>query len=481
MISIEKKILRIVRETISAHRMFDPGDLVLVAVSGGPDSIALVYLIHSLAAEFSLRPAIAHLNHCLRGSDSDRDAEFVAETARQLNLPIYAQSEDVRAFQQGHRLSLEEAARMVRYRFYDAVVTEHGFNKIALGHQSDDNAELVLMNLLRGSGPLGLSGIAPVRGGKIVRPLIRLRRSELVDYLVEKKLTYVTDASNTDLRYMRNKIRHQLIPELQTDYNPRIIETLNRLGEILQAEDQWAAKALEPVFEQCVAFRTDDKINLSLPAFNPLAKAIKRRIVRTSILSIKKDLRRITLVHVDAILGLLEKGRKPGRLNLPDGILVVTNGAELSFQKFENKLNLNDSEISPDSSRGYHYTLSPSETLCIKEADASIVLCEIDIEELPDFEDVDATVAFFDLDRLTLPLAVRNLRPGDRFSPLGLKGTQKVKKYFANLKIPVRQRRTCPLLLSKGRIVWIAGHRIDNAVKVTPQTRRVLRAELLLA
>ncbi len=481
MIKIEKKILRTVRETISAHKMFDQGDSVLVAVSGGPDSIALVHLIYRLAAEFSLRPAIAHLNHCLRGSDSDRDAQFVTETARQLNLPIYAQSEDVRSFQKRRRLSLEEAARMVRYRFYNTVAEEYGFNKIALGHHSDDNAELVLMNLMRGSGHLGLSGIAPVRGGKIVRPLIRLRRSEIVDYLDEKKLPYITDASNTDPAFIRNKIRHQLMPVLQTDYNPKIIEALNRLGEIIQAEEKWIAATLEPVFEQCVAFRTDDKINLSVPVFNQLAKAVKRRIVRRSILSIKKDLRRITLEHVDAILRLIEKGRNPGRLNLPDGIVVSRNNAELSFQKFENDLNSKDSELLQNSAWHYQHALSPPATLYIKEADASIVIREIDIEELPNFKNIDPTVAFFDLDRLTLPLAVRNHRPGDRFSPLGLKGTQKVKKYFANLKIPAVKRQKCPLLLSKGRIVWIAGHRIDNAVKVTPQTRRVLKAQLLLA
>ena len=205
---IENKILRIVRETISVHRIFSRGDSVLVAVSGGPDSIALVHVILTLAAEYSLRPAIAHLNHCLRGLDSDRDAEFVIATARQLGVPIYAERKDVLAFQRSHRLSPEEAGRKIRYDFYDTVAEKYGFNKIALGHHSDDNAEQVLINLLRGSGPLGLSGIAPVREGKIVRPLICLRRSEIIDYLAEKKLAYVTDKSNTDPAFMRNKIRH---------------------------------------------------------------------------------------------------------------------------------------------------------------------------------------------------------------------------------------------------------------------------------
>jgi len=477
----EKKILHTVRETISVHRMFNRGDSVLVAVSGGPDSVALAHVLLTLSVEYSLRPAIAHLNHCLRGSDSDRDAEFVIALARQLGVPVYAERKDVLAFQRSRRLSMEEVGRKIRYDFFDAVSTKYGFNKIALGHHSDDNAELVLLNLLRGSGPLGLSGIAPVREGKIVRPLIRLRRSEIINYLAEKNLPYVTDASNTDPAFTRNKIRHHLIPELQTAYNPRIIETLNRLGEIIGAEDRWFDNALEPILEQCLTFRADQKISLALPAFIQLSKAVKRRVIRKAILCVKKDLRRITLLHVDAILHLIDKGRVTGRLNLPDGVLVARNTVELTIEKSNTVRKRQDCRILQTASTDYEYTIAAAGTLFIKEADVSITLCEIDADDVPDFKETGAHIAFFDLDRLLFPLLIRNLRPGDRFSPLGVNGTQKVKKYFINHKIPGAQRRKCPLLLSGGNIIWIAGHRIDNAVKVNRQTRRVLKAELLLA
>jgi tRNA(Ile)-lysidine synthase len=477
----EKKILHTVRETISVHRMFSRGDSVLVAVSGGPDSVALAHVLLTLTVEYSLRPAIAHLNHCLRGPDSDRDAEFVIALARRLDVPVYAEKKDVLAVQRSRRLSLEEAGRRSRYDFFAAVSTKYGFNKIALGHHSDDNAELVLINLLRGSGPLGLSGIAPVREGKIVRPLIHLRRSEIINYLAEKKLPYVSDGSNTDPAFMRNKIRHHLIPELQSTYNPRIIETLNRLGDILRAEDQWFDDVLEPVLSQCVSFRADQKISLALPEFNQLPKAVKRRVIRKAILCVKKDLRRITLLHVDAILHLIEGGRVTGRLNLPDDVLVERNTAELTIVKRNKFGKRQDYRMLQTISTDYQYTISAAGTLFIKEADVSITLCEIDADDLPDFKKTGAHIAFFDLDRLLFPLLVRNLRPGDRFSPLGVNGAQKVKKYFSNHKIPAAQRRKCPLLLSGGKIIWIAGHRIDNSVKVRPQTGRVLMAELLLA
>jgi tRNA(Ile)-lysidine synthase len=477
----EKKILRTVRETIAVHRMFSRGDSVLVAVSGGPDSVALVHVLHTLAGEYAFRPAIAHLNHCLRGPESDRDAEFVKVIARQLGVPIYAERKEVLAFQRSCGLSLEEAGRRIRYEFFDAVSTKYGFNKIALGHHSDDNAELVLINLLRGSGPLGLSGIAPVRAGKIVRPLIQLGRLEIINYLTEKKIPYVTDTSNTDPAFMRNKIRHHLIPELQTAYNPRIIETLNRIGEIIGAEDQWLDDTLEPVFKQFVSLKANQKISLTLSDFNQLPKAVKRRVIRKAIRCVKKDLRRITFLHVEAILHLIEKGRVTGRLNLPDGVLVERNTVELTIVKRNKAGKRKNDKISQTDSTDYQYAMPIAGTLAIKEADVSITLCEIHADDLPDFKEIGAHIAFFDLDRLLFPLLVRNLRPGDRFSPLGVNGTQKVKKFFINHKIPAAQRRKCPLLLSGGNIIWIVGHRIDNAVKVSPQTRRVLKAELLLA
>lgn len=460
--------------------MFNRPDSVLVAVSGGPDSVVLAHVLHSLAAEYSLRMAIAHLNHSLRGRESERDAEFVIAYARQLDVPIYSEKKDVRAYRRSRRLSLEEAARKIRYEFFDMVAVRHGYNKIALGHHSDDNAELMLMNLLRGSGPLGLSGISPVRDGKIVRPLIHLNRSDILDYIDGNKLQFVVDASNADLRYRRNKIRHHLIPELKESYNPRIGETLNRLGDIMRVEEQWIEDALAPVFKQCVSVETSDQIRLNIFRLRNQARAAKRRLIRKAIFSVKKDLRRITLLHVDTILALIETGPVSGGLNMPGGIRVERTAEELTIARKTNvryKKKYRSRSVRTD----YQYTIPGTGTIPIEEADASITFAEIGTDDLPDFKNSGRQLAFFDMDCLRFPLIVRNVRPGDRFSPLGVKGTQKVKKYFIDNKIPGLQRRKCPLVLSGGKIIWIAGHRTDNSVKIGPQTRRVLKAELLLA
>jgi len=469
----EKKILRIVRETIARYAMFVPGDAVLIAVSGGPDSVALAHLLDTLAEEYSLQLAIAHLNHCLRAQESDRDAEFAAGLAGKFNLPFYLEKKDVHAFQKRRRLSLEEAARQVRYEFYEAVASKDGFNKIALGHHSDDNAELVLMNLLRGSGPLGLSGIAPVRDNKIVRPLIHLKRSQIQAYISEKKIGFVTDTSNTDPAYRRNKVRHHLIPELKRSYNPAIVDSLNRLGEILQAEDQWMDEALEPFFNECVLDRTSHKISLAIPGVNAMDLAAGRRIIRKAIISVKQDLRRITFLHVDTVLELAKKVQACSSLNLPDGVRVIKGAGALTIEK-------QDPESQADVI-DYRYTIAGEGTTAIQEVNAAIKLTEIRREDLPDFKVSGNHRAFFDRDCLRFPLVVRNFRPGDRFSPLGVDGTQKLKKYFSNHKISARQRKKCPLLLSEDKIIWVAGHRIDNSVKLGPKTRRVLLAELLLA
>jgi tRNA(Ile)-lysidine synthase len=361
----------------------------------------------------------------------------------------------------------------VRYAFYEAVASKDGFNKIALGHHRDDNAELVLMNLLRGSGPLGLSGIAPVRDNKIVRPLIHLKRSQIQDYISEKKIGFVTDTSNTDPAYRRNKVRHHLIPELKRSYNPAIVDSLNRLGEILQAEDQWMDEALEPFFNECVLDRTFHKISLALPNVNGMDLAAARRIIRKAIISVKRDLRRITFLHVDTVLELAKKGQACSSLNLPDGVRVIKDAGALTIEK-------EDPESQADLS-DYRYAIAGEGTTAIQEANAAIKLVEIRRDELPDFKACGNQRAFFDRDCLRFPLVVRNFRPGDRFSPLGVDGTQKLKKYFSNHKISARQRKKCPLLLSEDKIIWVAGHRIDNSVKLGPKTRRVLMAELLLA
>jgi tRNA(Ile)-lysidine synthase len=482
---LKNKVLRIVDHTITTYAMFQPGDSVLVGVSGGPDSVALYHILNELAPKFSLKLGIAHLNHSLRIRESDSDAEFVLSLANRYHSKFFTRRVDISEYKRKYKLSLEEAARQIRYNFYKKVAEREGFNKIAVGHQADDNAELVLMYLLRGSGASGISGIPPVREGQIVRPLIKLTRAEIVDYLATNGLKYVTDRSNTDPKFMRNRIRHQLLPTLKDAYNPNIIETLNRFAEIIQSEDEWMNAVIKPIFDDVLIRRDAENLTLSVPRLNRIQVAERRRVIRKAILAVKGDLKRITFSHIDATLKLTEKIRAYGHLDLPTGLRVRRKGTAVCFTKEEGALP--DIGLKSDIAQRFAFKYSVPEprirsvSITIKEAGTRLKFSKIKAANISNIHCTGQQVAYFDMDNLSFPLILRNFRPGDRFTPLGLNGTQKVKKYFINQKVPRPDRTSCPLLLNEDKIIWIVGHRIDESSKVKASTRNVLKAELFLA
>jgi tRNA(Ile)-lysidine synthase len=481
--NIEKKILRTVEHAIIARRMVEAGDSVLVGVSGGPDSVALVHILLALAPKFSFQVAIAHLNHCLRQDESARDEAFVVALAEQLDLPVHVERQDVRRYQKNHHLSLEEAARQVRYRFYHATASKFGYEKIALGHHSDDNAELILMVLLRGSGPLGLSGIPPVRDDKIVRPLIDIKRHEIMDYIAVKGLDCVVDSSNRDTQYLRNKVRNRLIPELKAEYNPKLIDSLNRLAAILDAEERWIENLIQPIFKKVIDFEKQGRIGFGIEQLNQQTIAVRRRLIRWAILKVKGNLRRIAFVHVEAAVKLAQKGADSGSLDLPDRIRIFRQNDVLIISGEAQNLRHLASAPLFSSTPDYEYRLSRPGEIFIKEAALKIRFSETPREHTPDWRSSGegTRVSYFDMDKIRFPLVIRNFRPGDRFSPLGMTGRQKLKKFFIDHKVSRAERKKCPILLSRNQIIWVVGHRLDNAVKIGSQTRRLLKAELSLA
>ena len=475
------KILKTVEETVTDYSMFELEDSVLIGVSGGPDSVALLHILISLAPRFSIRLGIAHLNHGLRPMASDEEAEFVASLAGEVNLPCYVEKADVRKYQIEQKISLAEAARRVRYKFYDRVAQENGFNRIALGHHCEDNAELVLMNLLRGSGPTGLAGIPPVREERIVRPLIRLKRSDIIDFLNNKGLKYVSDESNKEIKYLRNRIRHRLIPALKADYNPNIVKTLNRLASILRSEEEWTEKSVDSVFTTSIVNDSDDNLSLSVQRIGGIHIAARRRLIRKGIARVKGNLKSITLSHIESIIGLLKNGSARKSLDLPGRIRVRLEGDILRFTKERTPLRNSTSRSGNAVVPPFEYEIAGHGTVYIKEINAHMSFTELVGESVPDFPHTGQNTGYFDMDEITFPLVLRNFRPGDRFTPLGMKGSQKVKKYFINNKIPVAERSKCLILLSKGNIIWVVSHRIDESVKVVPSTQNVLKVELFLA
>ncbi|MBU1163450.1 MAG: tRNA lysidine(34) synthetase TilS, partial [Proteobacteria bacterium] len=378
-----------------------------------------------------------------------------------------------------------------RYRFFESVAEKYMFNKIALGHNADDNAELVIMHLLRGSGPLGISGIPPVRNGKIIRPLIKLTKSEILEFLAVNELKFVLDKSNNDQRYLRNRIRHNLIPYLKSSYNKRIVETINRFASIIRSEEEWIDDLIKPIFNKSVLAAENNSVVLSISSINELHIAAQGRIIRKAIAEIKGNLRRITFSHIESVLSLLNGGHAFGCIDLPDRIWIKRDGDTISFSREKRLLRDLYKKLSNENELSFEYRILKPEdgfkaeifprSLLIKELGLNMEFSKIDIENLPDIHHAGHNIAFFDMDKLSFPLVLRNFRHGDKFQPLGMSGTQKVKKYFINNKVARAQRAKCPILLSQDKIMWIVGYRIDDFFKVKQSARNILKVELFLA
>lgn len=470
------RLERLVDQTLQRHHLLIEGDAVLVGVSGGPDSVALVHLLAERAPGLHLRLGIAHLHHGLR-LEADQDEHLVRRMAIDRGLPFYCRRADVRSQQRLRRLSLEEAARQVRYDFLEEVAAQHGFTKIALGHHADDNAETLLLNLLRGSGRLGLGGIPAVRDGKLIRPLIRARRADIEAYIEARGIATVADATNADEIFLRNRIRRRLIPALERDYHPQVGSVLGRTGLLLRDEEEWLESLIVPLFDAALTEAGDGWVALDASALNRMHVAAARRVLRRAIRRVKGDLRRLEFDHVERIVALSNHLGDAGPLYLPDRLRVWRRGACIEIAAGEDSPT--DRRTPPPTD--YAYTVAGCGPLFIREIGEWLDLAEMPVDALCSPLFAGPQQALLDLAAVRFPLTIRNFRPGDRFAPWGTVGTQKLKKYFSDHKVDRNERRRCPVLLSEGRILWVAGHRVDGRVAISPLTRRVLKAERRLA
>ncbi|MCK4767101.1 MAG: tRNA lysidine(34) synthetase TilS [Desulfobacula sp.] len=335
---IQKDFINTIAKTISDFGMLENKDTILVAVSGGPDSVALVLALLALKEKYAIKIGIAHLNHMLRGEDSLRDEAFVKELAHKLGLLFHERQKNVTAYAKKHRLSVEEAGREARYQFFEFIAKNHGYTKIALGHNKDDNAELVLMNLLRGAGPKGLSGIPPLRNGRYIRPLIRVSKSKILDFLKLKKQTCVFDSSNQDTIYLRNKIRHELLPHLQSEYNPEIADALDRLSNILRQEEAFWDSETKRQFNKCLIKTEASYLAFSKTLMSNLHPALLNRVLRKAIKTVKKDLKRISLSHINDIVDFCFNKPSGLSLDLPGQIRVYKDKDVIIIKKEDETL-----------------------------------------------------------------------------------------------------------------------------------------------
>ncbi|MBI9082426.1 MAG: tRNA lysidine(34) synthetase TilS [Desulfobacterales bacterium] len=486
---IQRKVRRKVLRTLADADLIPPNSAVLVGVSGGADSVALLLLLHDLVAGSGTTLAVAHLDHGLRPEAGLLEATFVLGLARKMNLPCHIRRADVATAAKAHGQGIEEAGRQHRYQFFNDLRRVAGYDRVALGHHSDDNAEQVLLNLLRGSGPHGLAGIAPRRDDGIVRPLIRLQRTDLVAYLDARGVTYLNDPSNSDLHHRRNRIRHELLPHLADTYNPKVVPALNRLAGILREEQDWMEGLAGALLESCTVSRDPESISLNTTQLEQYHPAAQRRVIRNALARVKGDLLRFGHTHVLAVINLMQTPAGRGRLDLPGRIRATCRGRVLRLEKHSRPLR--ETPGAPILSAGpspFHFSVpslpTPGGTpvrVPLAPLGHQIVFSILTPGPKPPWHNAGQAVVFFDMDALSLPITVRNWQPGDRFTPLGMKERLGIDRFLANRNVPKPERLFVPVLEAGGKIIWVVGHRMDDTVKVRPSTRWVLKAEFALA
>jgi len=323
-----------IKFTIKKHNMLERNDSVLAGISGGPDSVTLLHVLCGLKKEYALNIIIAHLDHKFRGDESVCDRKFCEDLAKKYNLEIVWDEIDVPKIAKEKGISPEEAARFERYDFFKRVAKEKLISKIAVGHTRDDQAETVLMRMIRGAGMKGLGGISPVKdihGYKIIRPLIEVSRKEVEDFIAENDLKFRKDSSNEKTVFTRNKVRLELIPLLEKDFNPNIKEVLANMAENLQIEDEFLAKYGNRKFKSMSKIRQEE-ISIDLKKFKKQPEAVRKRILRAALKELKGDLRRFTYQHWKEMEELINNRPVNSIVDLPTGITIAKDKAVISLK-----------------------------------------------------------------------------------------------------------------------------------------------------
>ncbi|MFC1987236.1 tRNA lysidine(34) synthetase TilS [Chloroflexota bacterium] len=460
---LEQRILRFIRE----YHLLSGQHCLLVAVSGGQDSVCLLHTLLKLQEALNIKLHVAHLNHQLRGTESEADAQYVSQLACQLGIPVTIEQCDVKAYQAQQRTSLEEAAREVRYNFLAQVAKSVGTDLVAVGHTTDDHIETILMHLIRGTGTRGLRGLQPSSLWKssgssltVIRPLLPVSRQETADYCYSHKLTPRMDASNLSLSPLRNRIRQQLLPLLQS-YNPQVTEALLRTARL--AGDTLAFLDKETILSwDKIARRQGNTIVLDRKEFLELPLALQRHLLRMVIEGLLGNLKDIEARHIEEIMAALTKPAGK-RLSLPRGLVFT-----IEYNQY--LLGPDPAALSPFPVLKNEFALKiPGETLLPGwRVEATIV----ERERMGD-SDSDFT-AYLNLDKAGSKVAVRCRQPADRFQPLGMDQSKKLGEFMIDTKIPRAWRQRVPIVCSPEHILWVVGWRIDDRVKVTENTRQVL-------
>ncbi len=437
---------KIVLKTVDKYNMLSPDDTVIIGLSGGADSVALLTVLCALKERYRLKLHAAHINHCIRGNEAERDAEYSRSVAEKNGVEFHLLKCDIPTLSKELGISEEMAGRKVRYEFFNSISPDA---KIAVAHHKGDSAETTLINMIRGSSLTGLKGISAVNGN-IIRPLIECDRAQIEEYLNKKNIPFVTDSTNEQNIYTRNCVRNIIIPDMEK-INPNVISTVFENSRLLEDDEDFISSVCKDYETDCICYNNDGVI---LEFKSDIHISLKRRLVMRACEIISGNRQGISSDNVESVLSL-----STGRTTSFKGIYV-----ECSYDKFIFTKSVNTKPK-------FSYNITSPCTVTISETDKTYFFEIVSKSDIPKYED---GVIYLDAEKLG-QLTIRNRKDGDIFSPFGLVGRKKIKDFLIDLKIPHNERSKLAILESDGKIAAILCKRADNAYKVTSKTTKILK------
>ena len=451
-------------EYIKENEIIKQGDKILVALSGGPDSVCLLHILHRLKEPFNLKLGAIHINHMLRGEEADNDEKYIIKLCDELGINHYVKRINIEYVARDTNVSLEVAGRNERYKAFEKIREKYEYDKIAVAHNANDQAETVLMRIMRGTGLEGLTGIKSKRIDGIIRPILCLNRQEIEEYCEKNNLNPRIDASNYERIYSRNKVRLDILPYMKENFNKDIIDTLNRMTLLLQKDNEF----IEEYSNKCYNIYCEnygEKIKVSKNLFEKEMDSIITRVLIRVFKEISNSYQNFEMKHIYEVVNLAKKstGKK---LNLTNKIICENLYGDIIFSKEDKpKEKIEDNEVKINKDDIFNKVIFDDYTIRFEV---------VENKNKVEFSK-NNLIKLFDYDNIEKEIIIRYRKDGDKITPLGMNGSKKLKDIFIDLKIPREKRDTIPIVCFDDNISWVVGYKTSQLFKVTKNTNKILK------
>ncbi len=449
-----------IETNIKKYNLIKEGQNILIGLSGGPDSVMLFHVLRIFKEKKNFNLYAAHINHLYRGEDAYKDEEFVRKLCEDFNVQLYIKRQNASILAKENKITEEEAGREIRYGFFNKILKEIGGGLIATAHNKNDQAETLLQRMIRGTGIEGLTGM-DYKQDNIIRPLLNIDKEEILKYLEINSFNFCIDKTNTEPIYGRNKIRLELIPYIEKTFNENFQDTLFRMSQNMKDDYKVINQQVENDFSKCLILKDKERIILDIDTLKKYTKGIRSRILRNSIEYIKGNKVDVERKHIDYLDGFMLKKETGKSIDLGDSVV-----GEISYDKL---IIRNKGKI-----KNYMYNLEKGINF-IKEINKSIKVSHNGKNTINE----DENSIIIDSDKIKGQLKVRNRQNGDKFQPLGMKGSKKIKDYFIDEKIPAKLRNEIPLICDDESIIWIVGYRMNHNYRITEKTLKTTKIEIV--